>query len=62
MQNDLPAVRWVGGPEIEVGRRNMQIVVSLTASSSPLRPTAASCLGSKTSRRRSWDERDLCGR
>ena len=25
MQNDLPAVRWVGGPEIEVGRRNMQI-------------------------------------
>lgn len=32
MQNDLPAVRWVGGPEIEVGSRPRTLGNNVTRS------------------------------
>ena len=80
MQNDLPAVRWVGGPEIEVRTRSLArpelddlpadpllgllsspflsspspFLASrppFACSSSPSRPTAASCPASRTCRR-----------
>jgi len=62
MQNDLPAVRWVGGPEIEVSRCIAQRDTALMTSSLRSLRTDASCLDSRTFRRRSWDERDWSGR
>jgi chaperonin GroEL (HSP60 family) len=63
MQNELPAVRWVGGPEIEVccqhsywGRMTAEPHESFF-SSSPSPPKVASCRGSKTSQRRNWARR-----
>ena len=51
MQNKLPAVRWVGGVEIEV--RHTWCVrschsLSASCSSSPLLPAAASCPDSRS--------------
>lgn len=60
MQNDLPAVRWVGGPEIEVrypprescadvgGAQNVADPPLPPRSSLRSRPTAGSCRGSRT--------------
>lgn len=46
LQNELPAVRWVGGPEIEVSPLPTQAHLP---SSLPLPPTAALSLASMTS-------------
>lgn len=54
MQNDLPAVRWVGGPEIEVINEiaafGIMMVHKLNsfASSSPSPPTVESSQDSRT--------------
>lgn len=55
MQNELPAVRWVGGPEIEVRIRFLPWLHNCvtSCSSSPLRPTAALSPDSKTLHQRS---------
>ncbi len=61
MQNELPAVRWVGGPEIEVCpcqewyKNSVPISFDILSSSSRLRPRAESSHGSKTSHQKSWD-------
>lgn len=64
MQNDLPAVRWVGGPEIEVGslRYFKFVSANIHRSSLRLRPTLVSFLGSRTSRKRSLAVQVSCGK
>lgn len=65
MQNDLPAVRWVGGPEIEVRLARLDICINSAHtlpyySSSPSRPTDASFPVSRTSPPRSSERLDSC--
>lgn len=69
MQNDLPAVRWVGGPEIEARAlfipSGLQVLTDMSFfchSSSRSPRMVASCPDSRISHQRSWAKLVSCGR